>query len=279
MRTLRLLLLILIGLTSFGYAANATNKEEKVPTQNNKKAAKEEKNYNLRFAWWEMPNSVPDLYVLSGNKYISVSPRNMSMSPGVALNCEEKVDLLKKIISEEKDNNGRPKESYEIYSSINLTQTESHDVGILLFPNKQKNIAGARVYDFSPRGFPYGSFIVVNFTQSKVSCTVDESKFVVMPGPGTFGRLPKPFTERTVASVGIVVTDNSGVENQIVSTKSVFNQLFRTLYFVIPSQGANKYDVRCIMDIDSTPAKSSDSSDSASEDTNSKSPKSKKAAQ
>jgi len=277
MRTLRLLLLILIGLTSFGYAANATNKEEKVPTQNNKKAAKEEKNYNLRFAWWEMPNSVPDLYVLSGNKYISVSPRNMSMSPGVALNCEEKVDLLKKIISEEKDNNGRPKESYEIYSSINLTQTESRDVGILLVPNQQKNIAGARVFDFSARGFPYGSFIAVNFTRSKIACAIDENNFVVMPGG--FGKSPKLFTKRTIAEIGIKATEPNGTEEQIVSTKIVFSESMRTIYFVVPTQGLNKYDIRCLMDIDTTPAKSSESSSTPSEDTTSKSTKPKKDAQ
>jgi hypothetical protein len=276
MRTLRFLLVALIGLTSLGYAANTESKDSKT-SQNNKKAAKEEKNYNLRFGWWEDPTNVPDLYVLSGNKYISVSPRNMSMSPGVGVNCEEKVDLLRKLISEEKDNTGRPKESYEVYATINLTQTESHDIGILLFPNKQKNIAGARVFDFSARGFPYGSFIAVNFTRSKIACTVNDSNFVVMPG--ALSRLPKLFTERTVSYVGMVATDSNGVENKIVSTKMVFNENIRTLYFIIPSSDIGKYDVRCIMDIDTTPAKSSDSTSTPSEDTTSKSTKPKKEAQ
>jgi hypothetical protein len=276
MSTLRFLLVALIGLTSLGYAANTDSKDSKT-SQNNKKSAKEENNYNLRFAWWEQPANVPDLYVLSGNKYISVAPRNMSMSPGVGVNCEEKVDLLRKLISEEKDNNGRPKESYEVYATINLTQTESRDLGILLVPNKQKNIAGARVFDFSARGFPYGSFIAVNFTRSKITCTVNDSNFVVMPG--AFSRLPKLFTERTVSYVGMVATDSNGVENKIVSTKMVFNQTVRTLYFIIPTMDANKYDVRCIMDIDSTPAKSSESTSTPSEDTTSKSTKPKKVAQ
>jgi hypothetical protein len=56
----------------------------------------------------------------------------------------------------------------------------------------------------------------------------------------------------------MIATDSTGGENQIVSTKVVFNQSMRTLYFVIPSEGVNKYDVRCIIDIDSTPAKSSE---------------------
>ena len=276
MRTLRFLLVTLIGLTSLGYAAYTESKDSKT-SQNNKKSAKEENNYNLRFAWWEQPANVPDLYVLSGNKYISVAPCNMSMSPGVGVNCEEKVDLLRKLISEEKDNNGRPKESYEVYATINLTQTESRDLGILLVPNKQKNIAGARVFDFSTRGFPYGSFIAVNFTRSKIACTVNDSNFVVMPG--ALSRLPKLFTERTVSYVGMVATDSNGVENKIVSTKMVFNQTVRTLYFIIPSPDVSKYDVRCIMDIDSTPAKSSEINNTPSEDTTSKSTKPKKAAQ
>ena len=278
MRLIRFILLAIVGLNSIAFAANTASKEEKVPAaNNNKKAAKEEKNYNLRFAWWEEPASIPDLYVLSGNKYISVSPRNMSMSPSVGVNCEEKVDLLRKLISEEKDNNGRPKESYEVYTSVNLTQIDSHDLGILLIPNKQNNIVGSRVFDFSARGFPYGSFIAVNVTRSKVACTIDDSNFVVLPG--AFGRLAKLFTERTVAHVGMVATDSNGVENKIVSTKMVFNENVRTLYFIIPSPGISKYDVRCIMDIDSTPAKSVDSTSTPSEDTNSKNSKPKKAAQ
>jgi hypothetical protein len=260
MRTFRFLILVLIGLTSVCFAANAESKDAK-NSQNSKKSAKEENNYNLRFAWWEQPTSIPDLYVLSGNEYISVSPRNMSMSPSVGVNCEEKVDLLRKLISEEKDNNGRPKESYEVYASINLPTAESRDLGILLVPNKQKNIAGARVFDFSARGFPYGSFIAVNFTSSKIACTVNDSNFVVMPKG--LGRLPKLFTERTVAYVGMVAAEGNGEENKIVSTKMVFNQNIRTLYFIIPTVGMNKYDVRCIMDIDSSPAQSSDSNNSS----------------
>ena len=261
MRLIRFVMLVLIGLNSIAFAANKD--ETPSSSQNNKKAAKEEGNYNLRFAWWEQPTNIPDLYVLSGNKYISVSPRSMSMSPSVGINGEEKVDLLRKLISEEKDNSGKPKESYEVYATINLTQTESRDLGILLIPNKQKNIAGARVFDFSARGFPYGSFIAVNFTGSKIACTVDGSNFVVMPKG--LGRLPKLFTERTVAYVGMVATESNGEENKIVSTKMVFNQNIRTLYFIIPSPGVSKYDVRCIMDIDSAPTKSSDSNNSSEE--------------
>ena len=275
MRLIRFILLVLIGLNSIAFAASKDEKPSS--SQNNKKSAKEQNNYTLRFAWWDQPTNIPDLYVLSGNKYISVSPRNMSMSPSVGVNCEEKIDLLRKLISEEKDNNGRPKESYEVYTSVNLTQIDSHDLGILLIPNKQKNIAGSRVFDFSARGFPYGSFIAVNFTPSKVACTIDDSTFVVLPG--AFGRLTKLFTERTVAHIGMVATDSSGAENKIVSTKMVFNQNVRTLYFIIPSPGVSKYDVRCIMDIDSTPAKSVDSTSTPSEDSNSKNSKPKKAAQ
>jgi hypothetical protein len=274
MRLIRFSLLVLCGLSSLGYAANAESKDSK-NSQNNKKSAKEENNYNLRFAWWEQPANVPDLYVLSGNKYISVAPRNMSMSPSVGVNCEEKVDLLRKLISEEKDNNGRPKESYEVYASINLTQTDSHDVGILLIP--QKNAIGSRVFDFSARGFPYGSFIAVNLSTAKIACTIDDSNFLLPPRG--FTRAPKLFTDRTVAYIGMVATDSNGAENKIVSTKMVFNQNIRTLYFIIPSPGASKYDVRCIMDIDTTPAKSSDSTSTPSEDTTSKSAKPKKDAQ
>jgi len=271
MRLIRFVMLVLIGLNSIAFAANTANKEEKPSSRDTKKSAKEDKSYVLRFAWWELPEKIPDLYILSGNKYLSVGPRHMSMSNEVSLNSEGSIDLLQKLVSQEKDNNGRPKESYEVYTSINLSQVDSRDLGILLAPNKQKNVVGARVFDFSSRGFPYGSFIVVNLTRSKIACTVDDSNFVVTPNG--FNRSPKLFTQRTVASVGMIATDPSGVENQIVSTKAVFNHLFRTLYFIIPREGANKYDVRCIIDVNSNGSKSAESKDS-SEDSKGKAPKS-----
>jgi len=275
MYSLRILTVLLCGLTSFIYAANTpANKEDKANQEGKKSSKQEAKNYNLRFAWWEPPAEIPDLYILSGNKYISVTPRVMSMSQEVGLNSDGSVDLLKKLVSTEKDNNGKPKESYEVYTSINLAQVESHDLGILLVPLRQKNVYGARVYDFSARGFPYGSFLAVNFSNSKIACTVEGSNFVVMPG--TFGKSPKLFTTRTVASIGMTATEPNGTENQIVSTKVVFNESMRTIYFVIPTQGINKFDVRCIIDIDSNPAKSTDSKDNT-EEPKSKSTKSKAA--
>jgi hypothetical protein len=264
MYPLRILTFLFCGLTSFIYAATTPVAKENKTNQDGKKPAKqEEKNYNLRFAWWEPPAEIPDLYILSGNKYISVSPRVMSMSQEVGLNSNGTVDLLKKLVSTEKDNNGKPKESYEVYTSINLAQVESHDLGILLVPNRQKTAYGARVYDFSARGFPYGSFLAVNFTSSKIACTVEDSNFVVMPN--SFAKSPKLFTARTIASIGMTATEPNGNENQIVSTKVVFNESMRTIYFVIPTQGINKYDVRCIIDIDSTPAKATDSKDNTEE--------------
>jgi hypothetical protein len=195
------------------------------------------------------------------------------MSQEVGLNSNGTVELLRKLISTEKDNSGKPKESYEIYASINLAQVESHDLGILLIPNKQKTAYGARVYDFSARGFPYGSFLAVNFTGSKIACTVDESNFVVTSNG--FGRSSKLFTTRTVASVGMTATEPNGTEEQIVSTKVVFNETMRAIYFVVPSPGGtSKYDVRCIIDIDNSPAKSTDSKDN-SEESKSKNSKSK----
>jgi len=268
MRFIRFIMLVLIGLNSIAFAAN---KDEKSASRDAKKSAKEEKNYTLRFAWWEMPSDAPNLYILSGNKYISITPRNMSMSPEVSYNGDDNVDLFRKLISKEKDNNGQPKESYEVYKSINLSQNSSRELGVLLVPNKQNNVVGARVFDFSTRGFPYGSFIVVNFTRnSKINCLIDDTKFSVIPGGFTV--CPKVFTSRTVAHVDMTAINAEGLENKIVSTKAVFKQAMRTLYFIVelPQQATTQYDVRCIIDIDSNPSKSSENS----EDLKGKSPKS-----
>ncbi len=242
---------IVFGITSLSFAAS-TAKEEK-SSKENTKGDKEEKSYTLRFAWWEMPSALPDLYIQDGTKYIAIAPYSMEMSPEIELNVKDSLKLLKKVPSTEKDNNGRPKDSYEIYSDINLSQTDSHNLGIILIPNKKRNVVGSRVFDFSPRGFPFGSLITVNFTQSNISCIVDDTKFNIPSGG--FSRLPKNFTERSVAFIGIKAINRDGIENQIVSTKAVFTPYVRSIYFIVenPPNSVNAYDVRCMVDVNKKP--------------------------
>jgi len=245
------LIFILLGITSLGFAAS-TAKEEK-SSKENTKGDKEEKSYTLRFAWWEMPSALPDLYIQEGTKYIAVAPYSMEMSPEIELNVKDSLKLLKKVPSTEKDSNGRPKDSYEIYSDINLSQTDSHNLGIILVPDKKRNVVGSRVFDFSSRGFPFGSLITVNFTRSNLSCIVDDAKFNIPSGG--FSRLPKNFTERSVAFIGIKAIDKDGIENQIVSTKAVFTPYVRSIYFIVenPPNSVNAYDVRCMVDVNKKP--------------------------
>ena len=240
-----------MGITSFGFAAS-TAKEEK-SSKENTKSGKEEKSYTLRFAWWETPSALPDLYIQEGTKYIAVAPYSMEMSPEIEVNVKDNLKLLKKVPSAEKDSNGRPKDSYEIYSDINLSQTDSHNLGIILVPDKKRNVVGSRVFDFSSRGFPFGSLITVNFTRSNLSCMVDDTKFNIPSGG--FSRLPKNFTERSVAFIGIKAIDKDGIENQIVSTKAVFTPYVRSIYFIVenPPNSVNAYDVRCMVDVNKNP--------------------------
>lgn len=242
---------IVFGITSLSFAAS-TAKEEK-SSKENTKGDKEEKSYTFRFAWWNMPSALPDLYIQEGSKYIAVAPYSMEMSPEIEVNVKDSLKLLKKVPSTEKDNNGRPKDSYEIYSDINLSQTDSHNLGIILFPDKKKNVVGSRVFDFSPRGFPFGSLITVNFTRSNISCIVDDAKFNIPSGG--FSRLPENFTERSVAFFGIKAINKDGIENQIVSTKAVFTPYIRSIYFIVenPPNSVDAYDVRCMVDVNKKP--------------------------
>lgn len=251
MKLKKILTFILFGITSLSFAASTT-KEEK-PSKENTKGDKEEKSYTFRFAWWDMPSVVPDLYIQEGSKYIAIAPYSMEMSPEIELNVKDSLKLLKKVPSTEKDNNGRPKDSYEIYSDINLSQTDSHNLGIILIPDKKRNVVGSRVFDFSPRGFPFGSLITVNFTRSNISCIVDDAKFNIPSGG--FSRLPKNFTERSVAFMSVKAINKDGIENQIVSTKAIFTPYVRSIYFIVenPPNSVDAYDVRCMVDVSKKP--------------------------
>jgi len=243
----------------------------------NKDAPGEEPTIDLRFAWWEMPKNVPELYIIDGNEKLPVNAYQMAMSNSVKYKGHSTVELVRKVTSTELGKDGKTLVSYVPFLSISLEEIKSKEIGVLLFPNEAKGTCQFKLFDFSNEAFPAGSFYLINYSKAKVDCSVDGKAFSALPGQKT--QCPTTFNERTVAYVTMGVTEPDGSKNLIVATKLIFSKYFRKLYFVTEKMGDEhkEYIVHCIDDASVLP-KTDESSPGDSSETKKSKKASKEAA-
>ena len=203
---------------------------------------------NVRFAWWEMPKNVPELYVIDGNEKLPMNGYAMSMSNSVKYKGNHTAEVVRKVTSTEVGKDGKPLVTYVPFLSINLEEVKSKEIAVLLFPNEAKGTCQYKLFDFSNEAFPAGSFYLINYSKAKLDCSVDGKDFGVLPGQKT--QCPTIFSERTSAYVSIGVSEPDGNKNLILSTKLIFSKYFRRLYFVSENkiEDRKEYIIHCIDD-------------------------------
>lgn len=233
---------------------------------------------NIRFAWWKMPQNVPELYIVAGNEKLPVSAYEMAMSNSLKFNGQNTIEVVRKVASNEVGKDGKPIFNYLPFIVINLEEIKSKEIAVLLFPNEAKETCQFKLFDFSNEAFPAGSFYLINYSKAKLNCSVDGKNFSALPGQRT--QCPTIFNERVAAFVAIDVTEPDGTKNLIVSTKLIFSKYFRKLYFVTEKKvnERKEYIVHCIEDASVLPKTDESSSGDASDPKKNKSSNEKKAA-
>ena len=217
-------------------------------TKSKDKETQGEESINLRFAWWEMPKNIPELFIIDGNEKLPVNAYAMAMSNSVKFKGQHSVELVRKVASAEVGKDGKPIFSYVPFLDINLDEIKSKEIAVLLFPNEAKGTCQFKLFDFSNEAFPAGSLYLINYSKVKVDCSVDGKAFSTLPGQKS--QCPTIFNERVAAFVAIGVTEPDGTKSLIVSTKLIFGKFFRKLYFVTEKIGDDRteYVVNCIED-------------------------------
>lgn len=239
-------------------------------TKSKDKEVPKEDPTNIRFAWWEMPKNIPELFIISGKEKIPVDAYVMTMSGSVKYTRADTLEVVRRTATTELDKDGKPVFNYLPFLTINLEDLKSKEIAILLFPNNEKGTCQFKLFDFSNEAFPAGSFYLINYSKAKLDCTVDDKKFSA--GPGQKTQCPTIFNERVAAFVAIGVTEPDGTKNLIVSTKLIFSKYFRKLYFVTEKMidERKEYVVHCIEDASVLPKTDESSSGDSSETKKSK---------
>jgi hypothetical protein len=243
---------ILAGLSLSAATSWLAAAEPKEPAQPAAKAeAKKEKDKPgkapahvcaLNITWWEEPTLKEgeslELGILDGKDFKPIAVQTMTIGQPFEYTGGTNVVIARKTKVASTDKKGRTITSDEWvpFANFNITETQT-DVLALLMPSANTPTAIVKTFDIGVETFPYGSISLLNYTKSRIGCSVDGAFFFA--GPGQRGKLAKPITSRRIANFKLAVVEAEGSLRPLVSSPMVLDQRSRRLYFVVEMPGAS----------------------------------------
>jgi len=213
-----------------------------------------ERDCTLRLSWWAVPEKEYVLYLLNDKEAIPLDLARLSVSQAIPYKGKAEVVIAQKEISKELDKNGKPKETWIPYATFKL-KAEDVDVAVFLLPEEGKDTAKAKSLDLNPTTFPYGSVMIVNYTQGKVACNLGGGVFFAESGE--LAHSPKVFTEQTATPFALAVLEANGGQHSLRSAQILMNEKVRFLYILLEVAAENaseRYQVRSLADFNRQPA-------------------------
>ena len=189
----------------------------------------------LRFAWWNAPNSPPELALLQDKDRVPFSPDVMALSVKTQYFGPPVAVVAKKTLGTEKDKQGNPVVIWVPFVSVPVP-ADGSDLAVILFADPSGQSAQAQVFDFSEAAFPYGTIQIVNYTNARVDAAIGNTPMQI-PSRGV-GRYPGRFTTRQPARFSLAVTEPGSDPRLITSTTMIFFPTTRLMYFVLEMPGA-----------------------------------------
>lgn len=213
-------------------AAEKPSAKESRPAQG-RAAAKPLRDCKLRLAWWSEPEEYPELALQMGKERIPVHPDVLSLSYVVDYQGEPNAVIVRKTLTPEIDKAGKPVYAWVPYCTIPIGEKDV-DLGVLLFPDEKRDVAQAKVLDFSPEGFPYGTVQLMNLTTSKIAVSINGISFTA--DSRSSARYPKAFEKTSTCRFFMAAAETSGEQKLIRSTTLIFRPTSRYLIFATESQ-------------------------------------------
>ncbi|MFM7398946.1 MAG: hypothetical protein ACKO4N_08280 [Verrucomicrobiota bacterium] len=189
----------------------------------------------LRLAWWKTPDVAPELALLQEKDQVRFYPDTMGLTVKTSYVGPPVAIIAKKTVTTEKDKQGNPVVTWTPYASVPVPN-EGADLGVIMFPDNSGLAAQTQVFDFSEQSFPYGSILIVNYTNARIDAAIGDK--LVQISPRGRGRYPGQFTKRQPARFSLAVTEPGAEPRLITSTTMIFYPNTRLMYFVIERSGA-----------------------------------------
>lgn len=190
----------------------------------------------LRLAWWNVPETSPELALLQEKDQVPFSPDVLGLSVKTNYVGPNTAVIARKTLGTEKDKKGSPTVVWAPFASVPIP-ADGADLGVIMFPDKAGLSAQTQVFDFSEQAFPYGSVFIVNYTNARIDAAIGDRQ--VQVASRNTARFPGQFTKRQPMRFTIAVTEPGSEPRIITSTTTIPFPSSRVIYFVLERPGAN----------------------------------------
>lgn len=191
----------------------------------------------LRLAWWSAPEEFPELALMMGKERVPVTPDVMSLSYVVDYQGEPNAVIVRKTLTPEIDKSGKPVFAWQPYCTIPIGE-QDEDLGVLLFADEKRGVAQTKILDFSPKGFPYGTVQLMNFTTSRIAVSINGITFTA--DSRSSARYPKAFDKPSTCRFFMAASETSGEQKLLRSTTVIFRPTSRYLIFATENLAATE---------------------------------------
>ena len=220
------------------------SKETKKPEGKKEKPGKApEHTCALNITWWEEPvlkeGETLELGILVDKEFQAISIQAMTIGKPFDYTGGPDVVIARKAKVTTKDKKGNPvtKDDWVPFANFIIKETDT-DVLALLMPAHNSPTAVVKTFDIGVAAFPYGSIPLLNYTKSKIGCSIDGAAF--FSAPGQRGQFAKLITSRRVVNFRLAAIEADGSLRSLVSSPMILDQRSRRLYFVAENPGASE---------------------------------------
>lgn len=196
----------------------------------------------LTITWWEDPvlaeGESLELGVQGDREVTPIHPS--AMNPGGTFLYEgpANVTVVRKGLVPNPNGkpDAKPVEGWLPFAQFTLGDGDQETLAIM-FATEGAKKAMVRSFNIDAASFPFGGFDVLNFSKSRLLCSMGGKVFYAEPGKRV--RSPLVIAKREVVNFFMGVTDADGVQKLIYRAPLILSEKNRRLYFVLDNPDPN----------------------------------------
>jgi hypothetical protein len=209
--------------------------------------AQSERTCALTLTWWETPilpeGETMELGVQGDREVTPIYPGAMTPSGTILYEGPANVTIVRKAMLP--DPNGKagakPVETWVPFAGLTLAENDREALAILFATEGAKKIM-VRKFNINVEDFPFGGFDVLNFSKTRLVCSMGGKVFYAEPSGRS--RSPLVMAKREVVNFFMGITDADGRQKLIYRAPLILHEKNRRLYFVLENPAAepdNRY--------------------------------------
>ncbi len=233
-------------LAAFSLSLPAADKESRPEADKTRSAARtrsqSERTCALTVTWWEDPVLAEgerlELGVQGDREVTPIHPGAMNPGGTILYEGPATVAIVRKgmVPNPSGKPDAKPVEGWLPFAQFTIGEGDREALAILFASDGTKKVM-VRTFNIDVESFPFGGFDVLNFSKTRLLCSMGGKVFYA--DPGRRARSPTVIAKREVVNFFMGVTEADGAQKLIYRAPLILTEKNRRLYFVLENPDPN----------------------------------------